>query len=42
MGGMMSPEAEDLIKRLLVHEPDKRLPLSEVLIHPWIIKNSAT
>ncbi|ORX60879.1 AGC family protein kinase [Piromyces finnis] len=34
----LSPEAKDLIKRLLQHDPEKRLPLTKVLTHPWIIK----
>jgi len=34
----ISPEAKDLIKRLLQHDPEKRLPLSKVLTHPWITK----
>ncbi|QIX00207.1 hypothetical protein AMS68_005724 [Peltaster fructicola] len=35
----VSPEARDLIKRLLVLDPDKRLPLEEVEVHPWIVKH---
>ncbi|KAK3333524.1 kinase-like domain-containing protein [Cercophora scortea] len=35
----VSKEAKDIIKRLLVLDPDKRLPLEEVLQHPWIIKH---
>ncbi|KZT57260.1 kinase-like protein [Calocera cornea HHB12733] len=34
----VSSEARDLISKLLQYEPDKRLPLSEVLVHPWIEK----
>lgn len=40
--GSMSSEAEDLIRKLLVHDPDQRLPLSKVLAHPWILKNITT
>lgn len=32
----VSPEATDLIKRLLRYKPEDRLPLSQVMIHPWI------
>ncbi|KAH0538134.1 Serine/threonine-protein kinase ark1 [Glutinoglossum americanum] len=35
----VSPEAKDLIKRLLVLDPEKRIPLDEVQKHPWIIKH---
>ncbi|KAK6079273.1 serine threonine-protein kinase eg2 [Seiridium cupressi] len=35
----VSPEARDLIKRLLVLDPDKRIPLEQVQQHPWIIKH---
>ncbi|WVQ65647.1 uncharacterized protein L199_003825 [Kwoniella botswanensis] len=34
----VSPEAADLITRLLRYNPEDRLPLSEVLVHPWILK----
>lgn len=32
--------ARHLIGKLMMVDPDKRLPLSEVLKHPWIIRNS--
>ncbi|KUI59352.1 Serine/threonine-protein kinase ark1 [Cytospora mali] len=35
----VSPEARDLIKKLLVLDPDKRLPLEDVHQHPWILKH---
>ncbi|PWI74623.1 serine/threonine-protein kinase [Purpureocillium lilacinum] len=35
----VSPEASDLIKRLLVLDPEKRIPLEAVQQHPWIIKH---
>ncbi|KAK4039931.1 kinase-like domain-containing protein [Parachaetomium inaequale] len=35
----VSKEAKDLIKKLLVLDPEKRLPLEEVQNHPWIIKH---
>ncbi|KAG9229734.1 kinase-like domain-containing protein [Amylocarpus encephaloides] len=34
----VSPEARDLIKKLLVIDPEKRISLDEVQEHPWIIK----
>ncbi|KAJ8932595.1 hypothetical protein NQ318_023377, partial [Aromia moschata] len=36
----VSEEAKDLIKRLLVVNPDNRLELNQVLKHPWILKYS--
>ncbi|XP_018565099.1 serine/threonine-protein kinase Aurora-2-like [Anoplophora glabripennis] len=36
----VSNEAKDLMKRLLVVNPDKRLELKEVLKHPWILKHA--
>ncbi|KAJ5605913.1 serine/threonine-protein kinase Eg2 [Penicillium lagena] len=35
----ISPEAKDLIKRLLVLDPEKRIPLDEIQRHPWIVKH---
>ncbi|XXH05061.1 Mitochondrial inner membrane protease atp23 [Hypoxylon texense] len=35
----VSPEARDLIKRLLVLDPEKRIPLEQVQTHPWIVKH---
>ncbi|KDQ25421.1 hypothetical protein PLEOSDRAFT_1066520 [Pleurotus ostreatus PC15] len=34
----MSLEARDLVTKLLRYDPEQRLPLSEVLRHPWIVK----
>lgn len=34
----VSAEAADLIRRLLQHDPEKRIPLEKVLRHPWIVK----
>lgn len=36
----VSPEAVDLIRRLLVKNPEQRLSLDMVLSHPWIRKNA--
>ncbi|KAM3420064.1 Aurora kinase [Cercospora zeina] len=35
----VSSEAKDLIKRLLVLDPEKRISLEEVEQHPWILKH---
>ncbi|KAF8454623.1 kinase-like domain-containing protein [Kalaharituber pfeilii] len=37
----VSKEARDLIQRLLRVDPEKRIPLSEVEKHPWIVKHCA-
>lgn len=37
--GFVSAEAKDLIKRLLVLDPEKRIALEDVERHPWIIKH---
>ncbi|KAH6611926.1 serine/threonine-protein kinase 12 [Boeremia exigua] len=37
--GFVSAEAKDLIKRLLVLDPEKRISLEDVERHPWIIKH---
>ncbi|KAI1350491.1 serine/threonine-protein kinase [Xylaria sp. FL0043] len=35
----LSSEAKDFVHSLLVLDPSKRLPLKDVLNHPWIAKN---
>ncbi|OAQ70401.1 serine/threonine-protein kinase Eg2 [Pochonia chlamydosporia 170] len=35
----VSSEAADLIKRLLVLDPEKRISLEQVQVHPWILKH---
>ncbi|KAG5658944.1 hypothetical protein KAF25_007497 [Fusarium avenaceum] len=35
----VSAEATDLIKKLLVLDPEKRIPLEQIQQHPWIIKH---
>ncbi|PYH41878.1 aurora family serine/threonine-protein kinase [Aspergillus saccharolyticus JOP 1030-1] len=35
----VSSEAKDLIKRLLVLDPEKRISLDEIQRHPWILKH---
>nr|XP_033769966.1 aurora kinase A isoform X2 [Geotrypetes seraphini]XP_033769967.1 aurora kinase A isoform X2 [Geotrypetes seraphini] len=37
----VSEGARDLITKLLKHNPSHRLPLKDVLTHPWIIANSS-
>ncbi|KAK2187561.1 hypothetical protein NP493_162g07018 [Ridgeia piscesae] len=37
--GFMSDGAKDLITKLLQHNPDRRLPISQVLCHHWITKH---
>ncbi|XP_076469920.1 aurora kinase C-like [Babylonia areolata] len=37
----MSTGARDLISKLLRHDPRKRLPLTQVMTHPWIVENHA-
>lgn len=39
--GFVSSEARDLIKKLLVLDPEKRLSLEEVEVHPWIVRHCA-
>lgn len=36
----VSSEATDLIKKLLQHDPEKRLSLEKVLWHPWIVRHT--
>mmetsp|Transcript_27141 Transcript_27141/g.51297 ORF Transcript_27141/g.51297 Transcript_27141/m.51297 type:complete len:359 (-) Transcript_27141:338-1414(-) len=38
--GAATPEARDLIARLLQKDPRKRIPLDQVLTHSWIVKNA--
>ncbi|XP_029032810.1 aurora kinase C-like [Osmia bicornis bicornis] len=38
----VSDGAKNLISQLLVVDPDQRLPLENVLNHPWIVKNRTT
>lgn len=36
----VSPEAQDLIAKLLVKEPSCRLPLDKIPTHPWVLRNA--
>lgn len=36
----VSSEPRDLITKLLQHDPEQRIPLDRVLVHPWILKFS--
>ncbi|XP_076658298.1 aurora kinase C [Halictus rubicundus] len=38
----VSEGARNLISKLLVVDPDQRLPLEDVLKHPWIVENRTT
>lgn len=38
----VSAGARKLISELLLVDPDKRLPLENILTHPWIVKNRTT
>ncbi|KAG8734104.1 spindle assembly checkpoint kinase [Ceratobasidium sp. 423] len=34
----ISSDAADLIRRLLQHDPEQRLPLTQVAVHPWVLR----
>lgn len=36
----LSTDVKDLISKILVWDPSKRLSLQQILHHPWIIKNA--
>ncbi|KAG0315771.1 hypothetical protein BGZ99_007265 [Dissophora globulifera] len=38
----VSSEAKDLIRKLLQRDPDHRLALERVLLHPWITRHNGT
>ncbi|XP_003697843.1 serine/threonine-protein kinase Aurora-2-like [Apis florea] len=38
----LSEGAKDLISKLLIVDPGQRLPLEDVLRHPWIVQNRTT
>ncbi|XP_012280195.1 aurora kinase C [Orussus abietinus] len=38
----VSADACDLISRLLVVDPDRRLPLEDVKVHPWVVRCRST
>merc|ERR1711890_117886 len=42
MGGDISAEAKDLIEKLLVKTPKRRLSAGDVLNHPWLNNNNTT
>jgi len=39
--GLVPEDAQDLIRRLLVKEPDRRLPLKDIPYHPWVLRVTA-
>jgi len=38
--GAVSPICFDLISKILVIDPEKRLPLAEIITHPWIVEHT--
>jgi len=34
----VSAEAKDLVKQLLMYEPEKRISAKDALVHPWLKK----
>lgn len=36
----LSTEVKDLITKLLQHDPQKRIPLTDAIRHPWILKHN--
>ena len=38
----VSTELQDLLRKLLDKDPDKRISLSEVRMHPWILSTTRT
>lgn len=36
----MSQDGVDLVKKMLTFEPEKRISASQVLHHPWILRNT--
>lgn len=36
----VTSEGKDLIKQILVKDPEKRIKLEDILIHPWIVHNT--
>lgn len=34
----VSPECKDLLARILIADPDKRITVQQILRHPWYIK----
>jgi len=37
----VSEDAQDLVSRLLVKDPSKRLALKDIKYHKWIIRNTS-
>lgn len=38
----LSHEAIDLIEKLLITDPKKRISIPEILLHPWITEEDST
>lgn len=37
---VISPEAKDLVRKLLIKDPSQRISLTEIPNHPWIVANT--
>jgi [calcium/calmodulin-dependent protein kinase] kinase len=35
----LNPQLEDLIKKILIKDPEKRYTIAEIKQHPWITNN---
>ncbi len=35
----VSHECQDLMRRILVASPEKRISISQILVHPWFVKD---
>ena len=42
MPNFLSPEAQDLVSRILTTDPDKRITISQIKLHPWFNLQSQT
>lgn len=40
--GFISPQGKDLLKRILVTDPNKRITIKEIKKHPWFGVNTTT
>ena len=36
--GNISPQLKDLLMRMLIKEPDDRITIDEIIVHPWFLK----
>lgn len=42
MPNFLSPEAQDLINRILTTDPDKRITIAQIKLHPWFNMQTQT